>query len=192
MTVCAKIVSGSSQDCENPIVAGLKDRLILINFDDFESAVVTLNGTNALIIENIVLPSGVVGYEFIGSRSSNTASSELVPKDFSELFTHKAGFKVFKNDGATKLNIEKIAKGRFVAIIENVSKGANGNSAYELLGNDAGIIATVVKRDANDDPTQGAYDIMLESSTKSLEPHVPKTIYKTSYATTKAIVDSLV
>lgn len=192
MSVCAKIAAGATLDCDNPAVAGLKDQLILINFEDYEDAVITLNGTNPLIIENIVLPSGVVGYVFDGKRNSNEASYELVPKDFGELFMHKAGFKVFKNDGATKANLEKIAKGRFVAIIENVAKGASGAAAFELLGNDSGLIATVISRNPIDDPTQGAYVINLESSPKSLEAHLPKTIFITSYAASKAIVDSLV
>ena len=192
MSICGKIITGSSSDCDNPVVAGVRDDLILINFDDFEAAVKTENATNKLIIEGIVLGTGITGYKYEGVRNSNVPTYEMEDKGFTTLFKHHVGFKIFKNDGATKDNIEQLAKGRYVAIFENVAKGANGSAAYEILGYDSGLIATVVSRNPTDDATQGAYDIMLENSTASLEPHLPRTLFITDYATTTAVVDSLV
>lgn len=186
--VCGSISADVSQDCDNPMVAGTKDRLILINFADKDSVVKNIN---PLIIEDMLLASGTQAYQYDGKNNSNGNNFELIVKDFAEVYKHKLPFKVFKNDGATKQQLELMAKGRVIAIVENNHKGLNGNSAFEILGLDSGLVLSVHTRDSNDDPTQGAHDLMLESSDKSLEPHVPATFFITDYATTKALVESL-
>lgn len=186
--VCGSISDDVSQDCDNPMVAGTKDRLILLNFSDLDSV---SKNANPLIIEDMLLASGTEAFQYDGKNNSNGNNFELIVKDFAEVYKHKLPFKVFKNDGATKQQLELLAKGRVIAIVENNHKGSGGDAAFEILGLDSGLVLTVHTRDANDDPTQGAHDLMLESSDKSLEPHVPVTFFSVDYATTKALIDAL-
>lgn len=189
-SVCGSISSNISPDCDYPLVAGVNDELILINKDDIES--VTKNGGNPLIIEDMLLASGQSGYVWEGKNYSNEPSHTFVKKDFAEVYEHSIKFKVFKNDGATKKQLELLAKGLVVAIVLNNHKGASGNSAYEIYGLDSGLVLVAHQRNVTDDATQGAYDLELKSSPKSPEPHVPASFFITNFATTKAIVDGLV
>src|SRR3990167_767211 len=188
--ICGSISASIVPDCDNPMVAGADDVLILVNKADIDS--VTKNGANPLIIEDMLLASGTSAYSYTGKNNSNEPSHVLVRKDFAEVYEHTIKFKVFKNDGATKKQLEELAAGRVVAIVLNNHRGAAGNSAYEIYGLDSGLILTAHSRNVADDATQGAYDLELKSSPKALEPHVPATFYITSFAATKAIVDGLV
>ena len=89
-----------------------------------------------------------------------------------------------------KDQLEKLAKGEVVAIIQNKFKGASGASCFEVYGADAGLHLTQNVRELNSD-IRGAFDLILKSNEKSLEPHMPKSLYLTDYATTKAIVDAI-
>jgi len=130
--VCGSLTADLLQDCDNPMIAGARDRLILINLDEILS--VTKNA-NPLIVEDITLiPGGAEAFQVDGKNNSNEPGFALVKKDFAEVYEHSVKFKVFTNDGATKTQLEAMAKGRVVAIVENNHLGPAGNSAFEIYG----------------------------------------------------------
>ena len=187
--VCGSLTADITIDCDNPLVAGAKDRLILINADELLSVV---KNANPLIIEGMTLiPGGAKGFVYEGKNNSIEPSHALVKKDFAEVYEHSVKFKVFTNNGFTKKELEAMAKGRVIAIVENNHLGADGESAFEIYGLDTGLVLTVHTRTVADDATQGAYDLELKSSEKSPEPHVPASFFLTSFAITKALVDGL-
>ena len=55
MVICGSITEDIDIDCDNPMVAGADDQLILINKADIDST--TKNGTNPLIVEDMLLAS---------------------------------------------------------------------------------------------------------------------------------------
>ena len=112
MSICGKISQNIIIDCDNPLVGGAKDRLILINHDDWSDATITRNVTNNQLITNIVLGSGVVAYEYEGKNNSVEPRSALVKQRYAEVYDHETIFKVFKSNAATKQQIEKMAKGK--------------------------------------------------------------------------------
>lgn len=188
--VCGSLIKDITQDCDNPMIAGAKDRLLLGNFDEILS--VTRTGGNHLIVEDITLVSGGARmFQYDGKNNSNEPSFALVIKDFAEVYEHTLKFKVFLNDGGTKQELESMAKGRVFAISENNHIGPDGNSAFEVLGLETGLVLTVHTRDTADDATQGAHNLELKSSAKSPEPHVPAAFFLTNFAITKALVDAL-
>lgn len=191
LTLCGKISGDQSIDCDNPLQAGTEDTLVLINWEDWLDAALTLNGSNAQIVENIVLPSGTVAYQMQGKNNSIAPKYELVKQTYAEVYNHELNYKVFGVSAAVKAQLEKKAKGRFVAIVYNKYRGASGNSAFEIYGADAGLVVTQLIRDVNNQDTQGAFDIILKTSELSMEPHMPKTLFITDYATSKAVVESL-
>jgi len=191
-TICGKISSNVGVDCDNPLQAGAEDELILINYDDWLAADITYNLINPQIIENVVLPSGVTGYSYQGKNNSIAPKYEFIKQTFAEVYNHEVNFKVFTVSPTSKLQLELMAKGSMVAIVNNKFKGASGNAAYEVYGADAGLVMSQNIRDLINQENQGAFDVIIKSAETAMEPHMPKTFFVTNLATTKAIVDGLV
>lgn len=189
---CAKISASVAVNCDNPIQGGTKDVLYLFNFDDILDATLTRNGSNSQIIEDILLGSGITGYSFEGINSSTLPKNTFVKGRFLGAFDHEVNFKIWDLTPAIKEELEKMAKGRFVAIVENNYKGTAGNAAFEIYGLDSGLVLEAMERDPANADTQGAYDVTLKSSEQSREPHLPATFFNTSYANSKALVEALI
>lgn len=190
-SVCGKISAGLTIDCDNPLQAGAEDQLILINRDDWLDAAITYNVTNPQIIEAVVLASGILAYSYQGKNNSIGPKYEFIKQTFAEVYNHEVNFKVFNVDAPAKLQLEKMAKGSLVAIVQNKFKGTDGDAAYEVYGADAGLIVSQNIRDIINQENQGAFDVIIKSDEASLEPHMPKTFFITDLATTKAAVEGL-
>lgn len=190
MSNCSVITAGVQANCANPIQGGADDRLILVNFDDWKASVFTLNA-NPQIIEDITLPEGKVGYEYEGLNGSVAPKSNLLKGKHINMYNHEVGFIVFDVSPATKVQLEKFNGGRFVAIVENNYKGTAGNSSFEVYGKDSGLVLEANERDLGNADTNGAYSLVLKVSERSPEPHLPASIYITSYNASKAVVDAL-
>lgn len=191
MSICGEITQNLEFDCDFPLQAGAEDRLILINRQDWEDAVIDVNITNTQIIENIVLAGAKTGFVYEGKNNSNAPKFELIKKEFSEVYNHEINFKIFSVNADAKKELEALAKGTVVAIVQNKFKGVDGESSFEVYGSGSGLVLTQNIREIQGDATQGAFDAILKSDEKSLEPHMPNTLFNTDFATTKAIVDSL-
>ena len=186
---CAKISADVLLDCDNPMLGGANDRLILVNKDDIAS--VTYNMTNPLIVENITLATGMEGYEYQGKNNSVEPRSALVKLRYAEVYEHEVIFKVFVNDADTKKQLELMRQSRLIAVIENNHKGDGGDAAFEVYGLESGLELVEMERVVADTETQGAYNLVLRSSENSRESHLPNTYFITDYATTKTDVETL-
>jgi hypothetical protein len=188
---CGKISESILIDCANPLVGGVKDRLVLFNFED--QSVITRDGTNPQLITGISLTTSPVAkaYQFEGKNHSNDVKSTLVKGKYSENYDHEVIFRIFGNSAAIKKQIEAMAKGKFVAIIENNFKGNGGDAAFEIFGLDVGLDLMAMEANKSDQDTQGAYVLTLRTPDTFKEPHLPASLFLTDYATTKAIVDAL-
>tara|TARA_R110001632_G_scaffold42233_2_gene106655 strand:+ start:698 stop:1291 length:594 start_codon:yes stop_codon:yes gene_type:complete len=190
-SICGKISAGLTIDCATPLQAGAEDELILINRDDWLDAAITLNATNPQIIEAVTLATGIEGYSYQGKNNSIGPKYEFIKQTFAEVYNHEINFKVFNVDPVAKEQLEKMAKGSMVAIVQNKFKGGTGDSAYEVYGADAGLIVSQNIRDIINQENQGAFDVIIKSDEQALEPHMPKTFFITDLATTKAAVETL-
>jgi len=191
MSVCGDITEDLGFNCPNPLQAGTNDELTVINWTDWEDAVLVKNGSNPNIIEDIQLPSGATAFTYTGKNNSNAPKMELIKSQFNENYNHEINFKIFQIDAAAKKQLELLDKGRVVCIVNNKHKGASGDTAFEIFGGDAGMITSQNLREGNNIELGGAFDVILKSDELSLEPFLPKTLFKTDFATTKAIVQSL-
>lgn len=188
-SICGKISANITIDCLNPLQGGVDDRLILINSEDISS--ITRNVTNPQIIEAIILASGTIGYEVEGKNQSVDGKQTFVKQKYSEVFDHEVNFYVFDITPDIKLQLEKMSKGKLVALLQNNFKGAGGNAAFEIYGLDAGLRLSAMDKDTNNVDTQGAYFVTLKTNDVSKEPHLPATLFLTDYATSLAIVNGL-
>ncbi len=188
-TLCGEITDGNEPDCDFPLVGGADDRLILINESDIES--VTRDITNKKLIVGITLASGKTGFVFQGKNNSNEPRQALVEQRYSEVYDHEVIFKAFGVLPDDKTQLEKMAKGRMVAIVENNFRGEDGKAAFEMYGLAVGLKVRELERIGADTETQGAYNIVLRTPDEIKEPNLPNSIWLTSYAVTKALVDAL-
>lgn len=192
MSVCGAITQNILVNCDYPLIGGANDRLILFNKEDWDNATITRNGSNPRLITNIVLASGGDGYNYEGKNNSVEPRSALVRNRYSEVYDHEVIFKVFNNSITIKTELELLAKGLVVAIVQNNHKGSTGEGAFEVYGDESGMVLQELQRTIADGETQGAYNLTLRSSEQAREGHLPATIFITDFATTKALVDGLV
>ena len=153
---------GADFDCDNPIAPGVNERLILINKDDFNEAVITYDITDAFIITNIVLAMGMQGWAFEGNRQSLAPQYDFIPQTVSVGYDHTVNFLAFDISAAQKDNLEKMALGKMVAIIENNRGLGNGDNFFEVYGMDVGLEVITLARIPSDTESGGAFSLQLK------------------------------
>ncbi|NQY30538.1 MAG: hypothetical protein HRT69_13840 [Flavobacteriaceae bacterium] len=188
---CGDIAADVIIDCDNPIKAGTENRMIVLNRTDWNNGAIGFSISNNQVVESIALATGKEGFVYEGKRNSITPKYELVKTKFSEDYKHEVSNKVFDLTIATKKELMAMAKGSFVVLVENKYKGATGEAAYEIYGVDAGLELSQNVREINNIETGGAFDIILSSNDEDLEKFMPKVLFKTDFATTKAVFESL-
>lgn len=139
--------------------------------------------------DGITLASGKVGHVISGRRNTIVATSTLIPAQ--ELYDHAVTAMGFDISANTKEILEGAKSGRFVIICENIHKGANDADAFEIYGLNAGLVLMENNRDTSSVETQGAFALRFANDEVSKEINLPKTLFDTDYATTKALVDAL-
>lgn len=190
MGACAVIQKNLIFDCDNPIISGADDRLIIGNRADISS--VTKNGSNPKIFEAITLNSGANLFYYEGKNLSVEPRYALRKRAYSEGYEHEVRFKAFKATPELKDELEAMAQGDLFAIVENKYRAANGNGAFEIYGYDTGLQLMELERIIKEAETQGAFNLQLRTHDDVDEPHMPYTFFKTDYATTKALIDALI
>lgn len=192
MPNCGKISDDIFLNCNETMVGGVRDKLYLFNIDDIDDY--QKNVSNSQIIEGVDLITSPAarGYVFEGQNNSNDASMQLTKGAYSVGYTHKIIFRIFSNDPNTKKQLEAMAKGKSVAIVQNNFQGSNGNSAFELFGLDVGLEVLEMTSDKSDADTQGAYVVTLSTNAKYREGHLPATVFLTDFSTTRDLIEALV
>lgn len=189
MAVCGSITADVLKNCDNPLVGGTKDRLLLFNHADISS--VLKDVSNELIIEDIIQAVGTKAQQIEGYNGSHNHNFSLAKRKYRDVYDHSGKLIILDISPATKKIIDDMAGGRYVALYENNHKGAAGNSAFEVLGIDVGLELTSLTRASDDDDNDGGFVLELKTpeSGNGKESRMPATFFKTDYATTKALVD---
>jgi len=181
---CHLIEHGGLPDCDDLPNGGTEARLIVINYNDV-NYIRTLNGK----ITAIYLLGDSVAYEFFGFRQDVRKGEDVVNIGrLKNRFSHSVEFVVYEIDQVQKKNLQRMAKGRFMAIIEN--KGKNDDS-LELLGKECGLrMMAGVLRDAIE--TKGLYKISLQTPDNGVEYErkLPQTV-GTDYENGIEIIESI-
>lgn len=131
---CGTITRGSTiEECSDIPEGGTRARLILINFDHVTRIRTNSEGK----IVSIGMQSATFGYEFTGFRNDIKKTDEVIKKETSKSrFSHSVGFVVYETIQIQKTNLKNLARGRFIAIVENRGKDAD---SIELLGKECGL-----------------------------------------------------
>lgn len=181
---CGTITIGSSPSCTDPLRSGTEPILYLFNYDE------VLDGTESASIPNLLtalsLKSLAVSMVFEGFKQDVKPTQEVIaPANGANQFKHNLGFVVYEITQLQKNNLQKLAKGRFVAVVENKGKTTE---AFEVYGLGSGLeIVPGVARDSY--ANGGGYIIQLATPENEFEPLLPQTIFTTDYATTLALLN---
>lgn len=183
------------------LVGGVEARLYLFNRDQIAAFVRDM--VNPQIITDITMaiktpavtgPPAVAailytGFRYDGFNFSVKPKTAFVLKASGARYDHTVDFVVFGRGSDVKAELEAMAGGSFVAIVENLNKA--DDNAFEVYGLDVGLqVKTLV-----DDPTgdgDGSYAIGLGSPDNYKEAHLPATFFDTSYLTSKASLNDLI
>lgn len=205
---CGTITRGSQvDDCDELAPSGTRARLILINFDDVVKmytnddqkiiGIVTRSQISGGIELDAELDAefsseeifGAGGFEFTGFRNDVKKSDEVVKRELSKSrFIHSVGFVVYEVDQLQKTNLKQMARGRFVAIVEQRGKGAD---SIEVLGRECGL-QIVEGQIRNAHGNGGAFILNLATPDNGVEfeRKLPQTL-GASYENGLSIIDDL-
>jgi hypothetical protein len=181
---CGTITRGAGSDCDNPLKSGTRPRIFIANFDDVLST--TPSATTPNLITAITFATGTTSFLFEGFKQDIKPTQEFIaPSNGLNQHKHGVGFIVYEISQLQKNNLQRMNKGRFVAIVEN--NGKNENS-FEVYGLGSGLeIVPGLTRDTY--ANGGGYIIALATPETEFEPLLPQTIFSTDYATTLALVN---
>jgi len=173
--------------CDNPPVAGQRDRIIiiprrLITDTDF-------NNTYSNIIEDITIAAGGRAYEYVGTSKLLKSDKGMISDDNGIRYRHRIPFIVYGNTPIIKAELEALVKENMgvVAILQQNYKGTSGNSEFEVFGINAGLRVTLLE----DTDGRNQYNIELASVEGCEEPRLPFNFFDTDTATTKAKIEAL-
>lgn len=184
---CGEITRGAVvEDCADIPPGGTRARILLANLED----VVSFTEDADEQITAITMDSGKTFYEFSGFRNDIKSFQEVIKPEIGlPKFKHSVGLIVYENTQLQKNNVENIARGKFVAIIENKGKDVH---SFEVVGKGVGL-AIVAGQIRNAHENGGFFVLTLstEDDLGELEPQLPQTITAASYAAALALVEDL-
>jgi len=177
-------------DCDNSPVGGLETDIILVNVADIDVAATTFDAANSDIVTNFQLLSGKTGFLLQGVKQINSASSELVKKEFSsDKYTHTFNGVVLNVSAANKQQVNIMSEGaKYVAVIDRKWKGASNAEAFLILGLESGLELQTATWNSNEN--DGVLQFSLASTEGFEEPKLPNTLLETDYATTLAAFEA--
>lgn len=183
---CDTITLGNEADCDNLPSGGTVARAIVINHADLDpDAPFTEDADGNITAINLL--AGKYAHLFTGFRNDVKKTDEVVnPGVGLNQFKHGAGWVIYSRLQVQKNNVEKLARGKFVVILENKGKDAD---ALEVIGKKVGVeIVPGVIRNAHENG--GFFMLNFATIDGEFEPKLPQTLGAT-YAAGNAIVDAL-
>lgn len=183
---CGKISANAMLAKCGASTPAVKGRIILMNFDDIDVAGSTVTDG---VLSALVMKNNAKGYAWETHDRAVEVNSPLAPKTYYNVFEHNLVVRVFDKTQEIKDQINALAYGRVVAIVENRSN-ANAETHYEVYGWDSGLIMT-----AQDSPSTDGdgviYTITLNSDENSQESQLPLSFYTGDLATTETAIEAL-
>lgn len=181
--ICNKVAEDILYDCDNRPVAGIEQRLVLINEADLPASGITFDATypNALIT-GIALKPGKVGYEIQGIKQIMNYTNSLVADEASEDGVKHSitGIKIFDPSEEIRNEINKyVAGSKVYAVLERKWKGIDNKHAFLFFGLKFGLMISELK----DESADGIIQISLSTLGANKEPYLPHIYRDTNYAT---------
>lgn len=162
------IYHGIIADCDKRSKKGLGQRIWLIPLQwiDKENIVIEHRVITSLPFSSEA-PAGKEFYpvEMAGKTPFNGAKKTLVIGTYFNTWTTELPIKIIKHDDDITVGfIDPIVKGgRYVAIVENITRGGtNGEATFELYGFQSGLQVSEAEHDLYSDDTLGGWSVTLK------------------------------
>lgn len=150
MPGCSSNLSGNFiKECTHRPKQGVTKKWY-INWEDIDRVATQLNASKTGITA-LVLKSGAKIYKAEGTDKTSKASHALVVGEYANSYTHTDTYTLLYKGDAQKEQIQKLVDGaRVVSLIEKVDTGLAGETTFEIVGFESGMLIT------NDDYDTGA------------------------------------
>ena len=185
---CGLLGADATTDCLNLPVAGLDDFIYLYNKSEIAS-ITEASGVISAIAK--VATTGVRSYKWQGPTGFLTgtyaqANVGQIPK-----YTHSLSFLAPNDSQLTLEEVEKLAKGRVVAVVAKFSSTVT--ATFRVYGKTVGLTATEIAGDEGSEENDGLPLITLASPTTPkafYESKLPQHLLDTDYTTTLAALEA--
>lgn len=182
--------------CSDPVVPGFEQEGIIMNRDEIDFGAITFDTTRSNVISQIAMLAGKRAYKVrvLGNTPFTGTTTSFVSGTYQNTFTNTVQFVVLDNGpDVCESVIDALANGRFVMILENTFKGLNkesnkGDAAFQIYGYTQGLAASAIENDKYSEDTNGGWLVTLQETKASKSGMF---LFKTDYATTKAMFESL-
>lgn len=172
-------------DCTDADITGLEERVVLINYADLEpgTGIVYSGGDpTTKIVTNINLQVGTTGYLLEGVRQLNSLLNEnVIADDAVDKWRHSFVGQVRNLNTNARIQMDNIAGGRFLAVVEKRWKGTDNLAAFVVLGPQRGLRLTVGVENSSE--AEGVYAFTIASEDNALESLGAPNFLDTDYAT---------
>lgn len=177
--------------CEDIVSKGFEADGIIINRADIDFTKTVFDDENKSIIKQLVLKSGKKGFKVVqnGNTPFTGTTSSLTVGTYGNKWTHEVKIVVLANTpDVTEGVIDKLANGKFVLILRNVTKGTDGKGEYQVYGYAQGMTCSAGENDKYSEDTEGGWLMTLQETSA---PKSAMFLYNTDSSTTAAQYESL-
>lgn len=178
-------------NCDSAPVGGLESNAVIINRNDIDFGTTTFATGKKNVIESLTLKTGKKGYSaYVPGTSPYTGTTTtLNVGTYSNTFNNQFNVVILDNGPEVCSEIiDGLANGSFVVVFENKLKGAAKDAAFQIFGFYQGLAATELSNDKYSEDTNGGWSAVL---TEERAPKSGLFLFKTDYASTKSLFDSL-
>ena len=172
-------------DCVNAPIGGIEQNVILIKKEDIDVAATTTDASSRVLVTNLQLKPGKTGFMLTGVKQANGKAWELVKKENApDKFKHTFSGVIFNPSAVNKQQADSLSKGaKYVVVIEQVWKGADGDDAFEILGLSSGLELMTMTNNSRENDNMILFE--LASADGYEETTMPRTLLDGDYAATK-------
>lgn len=165
-------------DCTKSI-AGLENDVLLLNWLDVDRNQTQWNESKTRIT-NLVLKAGKRGYLAKGRKKFINGFSRIKKNGFE----HGVSIRIAEiSDNSLEQINRAVKSGLYIAIVEVLDKGKNGNNAFEILGYDYGLRAVEGQRVYNE--ADATYSLQFSTPQQHTEPRALYKWLEGNYSNTK-------
>lgn len=196
MSLCDRAVTADiKMNCNEPLQKGVESIGYLLRRSDIDFGSVTFNANNNNIIEDLPLLTGKNAVRIYQQNNAFTGTNSAVEVGtYVNGVTHNVAFVVLDKgpDVAHDIIDPLISGEEFVVILENKYKGLqktlSGSAAFQVYGFHQGAVVSAGDADKYSDDTLSGWAITL---TEARAPKSEMYLYNSSYAATKAALESM-
>lgn len=185
MDCTSGIAKNITSDCTTQPVGGLEVEAYIGNRRELSA---TYDETALNKVTDLSVIAGKTLFKIKGvSKNLNAGHDRVISDDLADTFTHYFSFKGFEFDSESVINLDNIKD--VVVFVNYKNKTEDGDGVIVAYGLKCGLYPSSDTRRAND--ANGIRSIEITSKDQQTEPFSQYNVLNTDYATTLAMLESL-